>query len=516
MGESSTNNADSTVGEAGVPDYYLPPDMQFISWDFPNICHTGIDIDYKLTGYDYYDRELSWSIVEGPEGMSIDSDGTLHWTPESEQITTVTVNLLFDGTDQVSKQFNISVDDSKCIFISPDGNDETGDGSRDMPYALFEEAAAEAIYNMEGGCTVYLRGGEYTGYMSWFDSDNYPYMRQLNLLDLEENDPVTIRNYPDEEPIYNLTGTGFRLYNDFWIFYGLEISGGTGSEAGGLCLGGKSAAKKMYVHDYDQSYTNNPTGVRISGDAVLDQVIAGDNYDRDYPTHHNSSNFLFYGTGESLTGNAYFIDCLSLGYSSVGFKIKHAGDETRLHIHKCADVGTLMSWGGAQNQTTIRNSYFIASESSEKTAVSLSVTDPTTDGEVNLDEGMLIENNLIIQPSSEGKATAQASWTFDTTPETPAYWRGNTIESYATGAGNIFCAGEWTSNTVSDSWTVVFEENTVYTTKADTALIISGETGSLDDLFAYGNDNETFSAPGSYEFEVAGVAISVDGGAASY
>lgn len=68
---------DDLVGP-GVDAYYLPETLRFIAWDFPNVVYPGIDIDYKLTGYDWFNTDLQWTVDSGPAGMTIDPDGTLH------------------------------------------------------------------------------------------------------------------------------------------------------------------------------------------------------------------------------------------------------------------------------------------------------------------------------------------------------------------------------------------------------------------------------------------------------
>lgn len=93
--------------DPGVPACYLPPQLQFISWDFSSIAHTSLDIDYKLTGYGWFDRALVWSLSQAPSGMTIDADGTHHWVPDNEGSSSVAVELAISGGPILSKSFSL-------------------------------------------------------------------------------------------------------------------------------------------------------------------------------------------------------------------------------------------------------------------------------------------------------------------------------------------------------------------------------------------------------------------------
>ena len=325
--------------------------------------------------------------------------------------------------------------------------------------------------------------------------------------------PELVRNYPGEQPLITIAdGNGWVSWRSYRIVYGLEFSGGNANEGGGLVLGGRSVAKRVLVHDFDNERLYNPTGVKVTGDGLLDQVVAWDNYDRGNLTHHNSSNFLFYGTSTTETGHAYFIDSLSLSYSASGFKIKHAGDETRLHIHKSAALGGLRPWAGVQNQATVRHSWFFTGTDNDNSTFNISVTDPTTGGETHTDEGMLIEHNHIINATADGKAISQGSWALGTEPDTPALWKDNVIETTGTGNGNVYIAGRYVSNTLPATWTIKFDSNSVFTTSDSNAMIMSGVAYPLATLFAYGVENNTLSTAGDYEFSVAGRSFRIQNG----
>ena len=55
----------------------------------------------------------------------------------------------------------ISLAESKEIYMSTDGNDETGDGSIENPYLSLMKCQTEA----SSGDIVYIRGGTYTNFI---------------------------------------------------------------------------------------------------------------------------------------------------------------------------------------------------------------------------------------------------------------------------------------------------------------------------------------------------------------
>lgn len=499
--------------EPDVDSYYLPHELSFISWDFPAVAHTDIDIDYKMTGYDWFDRPMQWMVSEGPLGMYFDPDGTLHWTPQTEGDYSVGIRLTLDGQETIDKNFTICVDDDRCVFISPTGSNSSGDGTIDNPYQFFGEEVAEKVFNLENKCVVYHRGGTYSNLsFEWFNSQGFPFLRKINTMTLTKETPIIVRNYPGEKPVLELNTRGYSFYTGHWIVYGLEFSGGTGPEGACLILYGESVAKRVKAHGYNQAIANNPTGLQLAGNVILDQVEAWDNYDRNDITHHNSSNFLFYGekAEDKGSGHAFFIDCLSYAYSACGFKVKHAGDETILHIHKSVDIGSLRPIAMAQNHASVRHSVFISK--APYPVINIAVTDPTTNNERHTDGGMLFQENIIISDNVQGFAIRQSAWAMSADTEHPLVIKNNIIESYGAMTGDIFTAGQWTSSTLPDTWNLVFENNAIYTKKTDDMMVVEGVAKSSSDLFSYGDENKLLDKKGTYNFTVAGKNFKIDDG----
>ena len=108
-----------------------------------------------------------------------------------------------------------------AFFISPTGNDTTGDGSEGNPWLTvgkFNSIAAP-------GDTCYMRGGTYT-------VNN---QITLSASGSAGGGYITLLNYPSETPILNASGQsesgGFAVIRAdviYWHFYGLEIKESTG------------------------------------------------------------------------------------------------------------------------------------------------------------------------------------------------------------------------------------------------------------------------------------------------
>ncbi|MEZ5521736.1 MAG: hypothetical protein R3F08_09715 [Dokdonella sp.] len=323
----------------GTPDYYLPEQPLFIHWDAPRLVHVGIDIDYPLTGYDWLNRPLSWHVLEGPPGMSIDAKGRLSWVPNTQGDVCVRIEMRA-GADRVQSAFTIAVADARCVFV--DGSAPAGgDGSLAAPFQTLLDALGTVQDGV--GRTVYLRGGlDYRiENVSWYAMPSGNPYRRVAQGSWEEADPLLIRSFPGEAVRYTFVdGSGFVLGKRV-VLIGVELVGGNAGEMAALLMNAGSVAKYVVARDYSCNAQNNCTGVKFHGGCLLDHVEAYDNFDRSNLTYHNSSNFLFYATiGLPERADAFAIDCISSGFSVLGFKIKHAGSAGRMHLHRCVSYGT--------------------------------------------------------------------------------------------------------------------------------------------------------------------------------
>jgi hypothetical protein len=87
----------------------------------------------------------------------------------------------------------ISLVESKEIYMSTDGNDETGDGSIENPYLSLMKCQTEA----SSGDIVYIRGGTYTNFDIAKSSSTYNYIHDFTKSD------ITYKAYGSEKVIFD-------------------------------------------------------------------------------------------------------------------------------------------------------------------------------------------------------------------------------------------------------------------------------------------------------------------------
>lgn len=492
---------------ATPPPYYLPERLLFIHWDAPRIAHVGVDIDYPLSGYDWFNRGLSWRLLDGPADMSIDSAGRLHWVPTQQGTVCVRVELRA-GADSVQSAFTVSVDNARCVFV--DGRAHaSGDGSRGAPFQTLFEALATVQSGL--GRVVYLRAGmdyRIEG-VSWYaQPPGNPY-RVVAQGSWTEADPLLIRAYPGERVRYSFAhGSGFVL-GERAVLIGLELAGGDAGEMAALVMNAGAVAKHVQARDYSCSGQNNCAGVKLTGGCLLDRVEAFDNFDRSNLDFHNSSNFLFYGTGGlPERADAFLLDCISSGFSVQGFKIKHAGAAGRLHLHRCVGYGTRNAFAGASNRSSVRHSLLqadLGESSNGGYVLGLGVTDPSTGGQVNLDGGMLVEHNLVIGSHPESQGLAQADYAFASgSPLSARYAHNDVIVSRNAGAGCGYTTHRYAS--LPAAWTAGFDDNRFVTQNAHNCVRLGSQfTAGVEHLNAeYGQDNAHVISAAPLQRDLAG------------
>jgi hypothetical protein len=489
------------------PLYYLPERRLFIHWDAPRLAHVGVDVDYPLSGYDWSNRALTWRVLEGPSGMSIDSAGRLHWTPTQQGVFCVRIELRA-GADSVQTAFTVSVDNARCVFV--DGRAQSsGNGSRAAPFQTLFEALATVQSGL--GRVIYLRSGldyRIEG-VSWYarpPGDPYRVVAQGSWT---EADPLLIRAFPDERVRYSFAnGSGFVL-GERAVLIGLELVGGNAGEMAALVMNAGAVAKHVLARDYSSSAQDNCAGVKLSGGCLLDHVEAFDNFDRSSTEFHNSSNFLFYGTGGlPERADAFLIDCISSGFSVQGYKIKHAGVAGRLHLHRCVGYGCRNAFGGASNRSSVRHSLLHADlgESTNGSYVlGLSVTDPSTAGQVNLDRGMLVEHNLVIGSHVDSQGLEQAHYAFASgDPLSARYSQNEVIISRNSAAGCGYTTHRYTS--LPATWTARFDDNRFVTPNGLACVRMGSQlTAGVERLNAlYGQNNSHAGSTTPRELRLAG------------
>ena len=114
-------------------------------------------------------------------------------------------------------------------YISPEGNDSTGDGSFDNPWYN----PAKAVSVAQAGDVIFCRGGRY--HISKYGTDGKLTVRLSQ--SGTEQEPIVISAYENEAPIFdfvqqlldcnrnkgNVGDRGMLITGDYWILFGLHI-----------------------------------------------------------------------------------------------------------------------------------------------------------------------------------------------------------------------------------------------------------------------------------------------------
>lgn len=164
------------------------------------------------------------------------SGGTLSGTvsvtfaPEALGATEATITVAGGGAEGVATLAGTGADtDSRDIFIAPDGDDTAGDGSISRPWMNLQKAVNEAA----PGDVIWCRGGRY--HFTMRDSSGKLTVRLKKSGTAEA--PITIRNYADEQPIFDFEqqlldcnrdrskvgDRGMLITGNYWHLYGLHI-----------------------------------------------------------------------------------------------------------------------------------------------------------------------------------------------------------------------------------------------------------------------------------------------------
>jgi len=159
-------------------------------------------------------------------------------------------------------------------YIAPTGNDTTGDGTIDLPWATIGKFHTSAA---SPGDTLYLRGGTY-------DLTAMVYITK----DGTEGNPITIQNYTGETPILdgtNVPGTtldnGNAIYLDsasWWHIKGLEVKN---APADGIMVRNTSTNNIIEMNNVHNNGTVGGSGIRVMGVGAANNLVLNND------AHHN-------------------------------------------------------------------------------------------------------------------------------------------------------------------------------------------------------------------------------------
>ncbi len=374
-----------------VPNIYLPDSILWIHWSVPLRAYPDIQLDYKLTGYDWFNRTLEWSLPIAPSGMTINSRGVISWVPSGQNGThPVTVRMKPGSGASITRSWVIDVDSAKFIFFATNGSD-LNTGTLTSPYLTLikclEQITTAQPKNVLG------RGGTHT---QAFWSNASPLINET----FTEETQVLIASYPGEQVLFQIPGgsKGPKMNNgeDYVVFDKINCDGCTTNSGGVFFINDFQAVKRCRVTNSNWEDRQNCTGFFIHGGALLDSCTAKDNYDRTPDVTKNSSNFLAFNDKNAGAGSTYLIDCIDEGgpNSQGGMKEKHAGITIQTHLHRCIMLSKRGTYNASEFGST-RHCILFSSQPME------SVSGENIDeGEQAWDQGFLYQGNLFIQNSS--------------------------------------------------------------------------------------------------------------------
>lgn len=111
------------------------------------------------------------------------------------------------------------------LYIAPNGNDQTGDGTKERPWFNLQYAIDRAV----PGDHIVCRGGVYKPTMK---KDGTKYTVRITTSGTAER-PIIIRSYEDEKPVFDFEqqlidqsvgDRGILMQGDYWWLFGLHIT----------------------------------------------------------------------------------------------------------------------------------------------------------------------------------------------------------------------------------------------------------------------------------------------------
>ncbi len=281
-------NASSTETTVNVGELYGPIEFKIISWPLTK-AYPGLEYNIRMgvIGGQYPYR---YELEQSPSGMTINNyTGEIAWTPDASlEDTSANVSVIVtDSTDgKIKQNFNINVTKAGFYFVSPNGNDSSGNGSIGKPWKTMDTAISRA--GSDG--IVYLRGGLYKGAFTLKSSDSNKWIA-----------------YPGEKPVLDLDLSTLRPASDFGYIDGLEI---INAQRWAFCFTGEDnwIFRRNHMHHlYDDSDRENPSFIffwneggsqnRAHQNIVIQDNLFHDLYDED---HHHGGSVIMYDVYQSL------------------------------------------------------------------------------------------------------------------------------------------------------------------------------------------------------------------------
>jgi hypothetical protein len=214
------------------------------------------------------------------------------------------------------------------LYVSPDGNDATADGSIENPFYSMQKA----VNLVQAGDFIYMKAGTY----------NYSARINIGTIGTTDGGKIYLGTQNGERALLDFSSTpvdpnnqGIRLTGSYWHIYGLDIKGAgdngllieRNKPAGGTPGDIKNKTEEGHHNtiEFCSFYENKDTGLQMKNMAEHNRVINCYSYFNRDPEEGNADGFapkLSVGTGN------YFYGCRAWNNSDDGWDgILYDGDE---------------------------------------------------------------------------------------------------------------------------------------------------------------------------------------------
>lgn len=305
-----------------------------ISWPLAK-AYPGIEYNVRMgvVGGKY---PYTFSLREAPNGMLINEEtGEISWTPDigiEGQSFLVDVLVRDQLNNETYQNFSINVTKSGFYFVSPAGNDLTGDGSIDFPWRSIDYAISMgSVDNI-----LYARGGEYPG--------------QIGVASGNINKWIA---YPGEQPVIDTQLSIISPRDNYGLIDGFEIKN---SRRWGFSFNGQTNyifRRNNMHHLYDDSVAENPSfiffwdGSKNHKNHIIQDNVFHDLFDRgsgingDNSANYHGSSTVMYDVKDSLVEDnlIYNIDGNGIHDKDNSLRNVHRGN----FIYDVHDAGIAIS-----------------------------------------------------------------------------------------------------------------------------------------------------------------------------
>lgn len=325
--ETNTSAACAAISATTLPPNtrasVINPTPMIISQPVPK-AYPGIDYNIRLGVIGGHSR-YTFALDAAPSGMAISSNGTVTWTPAvalNGQSFPVTYRVIDSKGQVVTQSFTLSVTTDGFHFVSTAGNDTTGNGTLQSPWATINKGLSSGAT----GDTIYVRAGTYV--QKW----TFVAGKANRIVAFPGEKPIADFNF-EKGPGIKDSGTtvdGFEIKNI--VFKAFQVGSGQDN----------LVFRRNHMHDlYDDSEKENPSfvyfwdiGTSRYSNIIIQESTFHDLFDRgsglhgDTTANYHASSTTWYNVELSLyeDNEVYNIDGGGMNDKDDGYKNTFRGN----------------------------------------------------------------------------------------------------------------------------------------------------------------------------------------------